>query len=255
MIAVIILSAVSLFLLLLSVGTVGAGERGVHTRFSAVTGRIVGPGLYFKLPLVENVHTIDVRTQKDQVDAEAASKDLQDIHSTVAVNFHVDTNKVNELYQNIGLDYKSRVIDPAVQETVKAVTANYTAEELITKREDARTSVQTLLTQKLAGLGIVVDGFNIVNFDFSPSFNTAIEAKVTAEQNALAAKNKLAQVQYEAQQAVAEAQGKADAIKVEASAIVGNPLVIQLRYIEKWNGVLPGTVAGESANILLPIGK
>lgn len=240
-----IILVIVLVLLFSSFGTISAGEKGIKTRFGAVTGKIYDAGLYFKLPFVEKVVPMNVQTQKEQTNASAASSDLQNVSATIAVNYSVDPTQVAHIYQTIGVDFKERVIDPAIQENVKAVTANFTAEELVTKREDVRDQIQTKLTEKLKTFGIDVEAFSIVNFDFSKSFNDAIEAKVTAEQNALAAKNKLDQVKYEAQQAVEEATGKAKALSIEGQALQSNPQVLQIRAIEKWNGVLP-TVTGSS---------
>lgn len=231
-----------------SFGTVGAGERGVKTRFSGVTGTVLQPGLYFKLPLVEGVEKMNVQIQKEAADLNAASKDLQTVTSKVALNYHLDPSKVVSVYRDVGYDYNIRLIDPALQESLKSSTAKFTAEELIQKREEARQNVKDLLVEKLAPHGIVVDEFNMVNFSFSPSFETAIEAKVTTEQNALAAKNKLDQVRYEADQRVAAADGEAKAIAIQAAAIQnqGGAAYIQLKGLEvqseaikKWNGILP----------------
>lgn len=225
-------------------GSIKQGQVGIKTRFSAVTGSVLQPGLYIKLPFIESVKKMDVQTQKEQVEATAASKDLQNVTTTIALNYSIDQSKVVELYSNIGLSYKERIIDPFIQESVKATTANFTAEELITKREVVSDEIKTHLSERLASLGINTQGLSIVDFKFSESFNTAIEAKVTAEQNALAAKNKLAQVQYEAQQAVEEAKGKAQALTIESAAINSNPQILQLRAIEKWDGVLPTVTGG-----------
>lgn len=220
-------------------GTVGAGERGVLLRFSAVTGKVYGEGLYFRLPFIERVIKMDIKIQKEQVEASAASKDLQTVHSNVALNFHINPERVASIYQEVGLDYKQRLIDPALQEAVKASTAKFTAEELITRREMVKDDIKVLLQQKLEPRGILVDEFNIVDFGFSNAFNNAIEAKVTAEQQALAAKNKLEQIKFEAEQRVAEARGKAEAIRVESEALRSNPQILELRALEKWDGVLP----------------
>jgi regulator of protease activity HflC (stomatin/prohibitin superfamily) len=224
-------------------GTVGAGERGVQLQFNAVTGKVFGEGLYLRMPFVQKVKIVDVKIQKEQVDADAASKDLQIVKSTVALNFHLNPEQVSTIYKEVGILYKERLIDPAIQESVKASTSKFTAEELITKREFVREEVKTLLKNKMSPLGIVVDEFNIVNFDFSRVFNEAIEAKVTAEQNAFAARNKLEQIKYEAQQRVEEAKGKAEAITIESKALMNNPQVLELRALEKWNGVLPQVVS------------
>lgn len=225
-------------------GTVGAGERGIRLRFGAVDGTAIGEGLYFRVPFIEAVKKMDVKVQKYEVDAGAASKDLQTVSSKVALNFHISPESVTTVYKNIGMDYQSRIIVPAVQESVKAATARFTAEELITKREEVREAIKLILKSKLNDEGMIIDEFNIVDFDFSESFNQAIEAKVTAEQNALASKNKLEQIKYEAQQAVESAKGRAEAQKIEGQALQNNPQVLELRAIEKWNGQLPTYMTG-----------
>jgi len=225
-------------------GTIAAGERGVHLRFTAVTGRTFGPGLYFRIPLIESVQPMDIKIQKEEMKSDAASKDLQTVHIVVALNYHLDPEKAAKIYQEVGLQYKERIIDPAMQEAVKASTAKFTAEELITKRELVREDIKTQLRARLQERDLIVDEFNIVNFDFSRVFNEAIEAKVTAEQQALAAKNKLEQIKFEAEQRVAEARGKAEAITIESNALRSNPQILELRALEKWNGILPQVTSG-----------
>lgn len=229
-----------LVLLFTSFGTVSVGNRGIKTRFGAVVSTIE-PGFYVKMPFIEHVESMDVQTQKEQTNAASASKDLQTVSTTVAVNYNIDPSKVAELFTNIGTDFGSKIIDPSIQEVVKAVTAKYTAEELITKRANVTDEIKTLLTDKLSSRDITVSGVSIVNFDFSKSFNDAIELKVTAEQNALAAKNKLDQVQYEADQRVAQAKGEAEAIKIQAQAInsQGGADYVQLQAIKAWKGEVP----------------
>lgn len=233
-------------------GTIAAGERGVQLRFTAVTGKVFGEGLYFRIPLIETVQTMDIKIQKEEARSDAASKDLQTVHSVVALNFHIDPQKVANIYQDVGLGYKDRIIDPALQEAVKASTARFTAEELITKREMVREDIKAQLKLRLQERGILVDEFNIVNFEFSKVFNDAIEAKVTAEQQALAAKNKLEQIKFEADQKVAEARGKAEAITIESNALKSNPAILQLRALEKWNGILPSVTSGGVPFINIP---
>jgi len=223
-------------------GTVGAGERGIVLNWGAVQGKVLGEGLYVRIPVMQHVVLMDVKIQKEEVTATAASKDLQTVNSKVALNYHIEPDKVSDIYQNIGIDYNYRLIDPALQESVKASTANYTAEELVTKREQVRDEIKQRLVEKLNPRGIIVDDFNIVDFEFSQSFNEAIELKVTAEQSALAAKNKLEQIKFEADQQVAEAQGKAEALRIEASALQNNPQILQLRALEKWDGKMPAVM-------------
>jgi regulator of protease activity HflC (stomatin/prohibitin superfamily) len=231
--------------LMASFGTVGAGERGVRLRFSAVTGSVLDEGLYFQIPFVERVVTMSVQIEKNEASADAASKDLQSVSTTVAVNYHLDPNRVDSVYQEFRDDYQVRIIEPSIQEAVKSAIALYTAEELITKRTDVREAIKTNVKAKIEPNGIILDELNIVNFSFSKSFNIAIEKKVTAEQEAFAAQNKLEQVKFEAQQQIEEAKGKAEAIRIEAEALKQSPAVLELRALEKWDGVLP-KVTGEN---------
>ena len=185
---------------------VGPGERGIVLTFGAVQKTVFSEGLHFRIPLVQKIVKVDVRVHKSQTDAESVSKDLQDTHSTIAVNYHIIPDQASWVYQNIGLQYKERIIDPAVQEVVKAITAKYTAVELITQRERVRSEIKELLKSRLIGYNINVDDFSIVNFKFSQQFTQAIENKQTAEQMALKASRDLDRVKIEAQQKIAAAQ-------------------------------------------------
>lgn len=242
--AIIWLVVLTVLLFQFPLGTVGAGERGVKLRFNAVTDTILSEGLYFRVPFVEKVKIVSVQVQKEQIEASAASKDLQTVSSEIALNYHINPERVAKVYQEVRNEVKERIIDPALQEAIKAGTAKYTAEELITKRELVKEDVKAHLRDRLDDIGVIVDEFNIVDFDFSPSFNAAIELKVTAEQNALAAKNLLEQKKYEAEQAIITAQGKAKALQVESDAIRSNRDVLELRAIEKWDGKLPQVTSG-----------
>jgi regulator of protease activity HflC (stomatin/prohibitin superfamily) len=242
----IIMSTIIFFFVLLPVlfgswSIVNAGERGVRVRFGAAIST-VGEGFNLKVPYIDKIVKMDVKVQKDEVEASAASKDLQTVSSKLAVNFNLSPDYALSIYKSVGIDYKSRLIDPALQESVKAATSKYTAEELITKREVVRDEIKTTLSEKMIPYGIIIDQVNIINFDFSESFNKAIEAKVTAEQDALAAKNKLEQSKYEAEQRIAQAKGEAEAIKIQAQAISsqGGADYVALKSIEKWDGKLPG---------------
>ena len=230
---------VLVILLYSALGTVPAGHRGVLLRLGRVTGEVKGEGLYTKIPFIDTVRIMDCRIQKEQVKTECSSKDLQTINAILALNFRVQPDRCQDVYQNIGMRSLETIVAPAMQEGVKAAIAQYTAEELVTKRETVRERMTELLGQRLAPLGIKTETLNIINLTFGAAFNQAIEAKVTAEQNALAAKNVLAQRQYEAQQLVATAKGKAEAMQIEAESLRTNPSILRLRALEKWNGQLP----------------
>lgn len=220
---------------------VPVGYRGVKIRLGNTTGEIYQQGMNFRIPIIEQAKEIEIRTQKESVKAISASKDLQSVEAEVALNFSLDQNKIVGLYQTVGEDFKERIIAPVLQEAIKAVTAKYTAEELITKRNQVSNDIRAMLTEKLSPRGIIAEDFNIVNFNFSNSFNEAIERKVTAEQNALASKNKLEQTKYEAEQRIATAKGEAEAIRIQSEAIQsqGGENYVQLQAIKQWNGVLP----------------
>ncbi|MCG3112982.1 MAG: prohibitin family protein [Candidatus Manganitrophus sp. SB1] len=242
----IIIGGIVLFLLIVlfsSFQVVGAGQRGVvFSKLSGIRDVTLGEGLHFKIPFIEDVVLIDVRVHKSQTAAPAASKDLQNVSSTIAVNFHIDPSSAQKVYQEIGLSYKERVIDPAVQEAVKAVTAHFTAEELITRRGEVKDAIKANLTERLVQFNILVDEFSIVDFSFSEEFNRAIEAKQTAEQSALKAKRDLDRIRIEAEQRVTQARAEADGQRLQRETLT--PILLQLRAIEKWDGKLPQVSGG-----------
>jgi regulator of protease activity HflC (stomatin/prohibitin superfamily) len=246
---VIFLGAITLFS---SFAIITAGKRGVVLNFGAVSNRIMEEGFNFKIPYFQTVKKLDITIQKEEVMATAASKDLQTVSTKIALNYHISANQVNILWQSVRGEYKSVIIDPAIQEAIKASTAKYTAEELITKRSEVKDVVKLLLSERLAREFIIVDELSIVDFDFSKSFNDAIEAKVTAEQSALAAKNKLEQVKFEAEQRITQAKGEAEAIRIQAQAIQnqGGAAYVNLKAIEKWDGKTPIYMLGESIPFL-----
>ncbi len=223
---------------------VGAGERGIVQNFGAVQDVVLGEGIHFKIPIVQTVTLIDVKIQKTMTDAASSSSDLQDVDLSVALNYHIIPDKANLVYQTIGVEFKERIIDPAIQEVMKAVSARYTAEELITKRPAVSTEMQEALTFRLLASNISVDAFSIISFSFSQTFTDAIEAKQTAEQNALKAKRDLDRIKVEAEQTIAAATAEAEALRLQKMNI--SPDLIELRKIdanlkaiEKWNGILP----------------
>lgn len=223
---------------------VNAGERAVLVTLGNPSDALISEGIHFKMPMFQSAIIFDIKTQKDEVEASSASKDLQTVNTKIAVNYHLESSSAPRIYREVGRDYVNRILSPAIQESTKASTALYTAEELITKREQVREAIKQLLKEKMAPRGIVIEDVLITNFDFSESFNAAIEAKVTAEQNALAAKNKLEQVKYEAEQAIEAARGRAEALQIEGDALRSNPQITTLRAVEKWNGIMPNVVGG-----------
>jgi prohibitin 2 len=228
---------------------IGAGERGIVLNFGAVQQNVMGEGLHFRIPIMQKVVPMDVKVQKATTDAAAASSDLQDVSSTVAINYHIIPDKAHVVYQSIGIHFKERIIDPAVQEVVKAVTAKYTAEELITKRPAVSDAMKVTLTERLMLHNIAVDAFSIVGFSFSKIFMEAIESKQTAEQLALKAKRDLDRIKIEAEQKITAAQAEAESLRLQRANISLDLIELRkveanLRAIDKWNGILPQVTGG-----------
>jgi prohibitin 2 len=237
------LALIVIVVLLFTFFIVPAGSVGVVTRFGAVN-RVAYPGMGMKIPLVEWVVRMDVRTQKDEVATSAASRDLLVVTSTIAVNYHLDGQYAVDVYQNIGRRYTDIVIAPAIQNVFKATTAKFTAEQLITNREAVRIQAEEELAKQLAPYHVIVENFNIVNFDFSPEFNAAIEAKQVAQQQVETSKQRLAQAQVDAQTALAQAKGQADAQAMLQSSGALTEAYLRYLALTKWNGILPTVVGG-----------
>jgi len=194
---------------------VPSGNRGILLRFGKVEG-IKSEGLNMRAPFIESVELMSVRTQLYESDATAASKDLQDVTAKIAINYRVEPSKVGYIYQTIGMRYIDVIAHPAIQETVKEITARFNAEDMILKRAEVKDAIVNALTTRLSQRDIITESINITNFEFSSEFTRAIEDKVVAQQNALQAQNKLEQVKVEAQQAKARAEGEANAAIAKA---------------------------------------
>ena len=249
-IALIIGVSLLFFMILKPWVQIGAGERGVVLNFGAVKQDVLGEGLHFRVPIMQRVVPMDVKVQKATTDATASSSNLQEVSSTVAINFHIIPDKANIVYQTIGIEFKERIIDPAVQEVVKAVSARYSAEDLITKRSAVSDAMKSTLTERLLVHNIAVDALSIVGFSFSKIYMDAIESKQTAEQLAMKAQRDLERIKIEGEQKITSAKAEAEALRLQRENI--SPDLIELRKIEanleaikKWNGILP-SVTGES---------
>jgi len=197
-----------LFFIFGSFVSVPAGFRGVLLRFEKVEG-ILNEGLNIKIPLIDKAKMMSVQTQLYKEDASAASKDLQDVKTTVAINYKVEPQYLVEIYRTLGVDYIERIAAPAVQETVKEIAARYNAEDMILRRASVKDDITKSLSSRLQERGITTEAVNITNFEFSVEFTKAIESKVSALQAVLEAQNKLERVKVEAQQAQAQAEGEA----------------------------------------------
>ena len=256
--AAIVTFAVIIIILSESVVIVQAGHRGVVLYLGAVENRVLGEGVHFVIPFAEQVIPLEVRTLKYQAEATAASNDLQQVQTVIALNYHLNPADVNKVYQQLGPDYADRVIAPTIQESVKASVAKYNAEELITKRAIVKDVIANTIRNSLSAKDIVVETIFITDFKFSDAFSNQVEDKVVAFQKYLTELNNLRGIQVVANQTVVQAQaqakaniakasGESQAIKIITSQLRQDPQYLQWQAINRWNGQLPFSLGGQGA--------
>nr|WP_169338214.1 prohibitin family protein [Paenibacillus sanguinis] len=225
------------------------GHVGLYKTFGKLNSNILTPGMHLRIPFIQTVIQVNTQVTKTETDTTASSKDLQPVSTHVSVNYSVNKESAYNLMNNIGGNYDSVIINPAVQEIVKEVTARYQAEDLIAKRDVVAGEISEHLTARLAKYDLIVNEINIVNFKFSEAFNQSIEAKQVAQQQALKASNDLKRIEIEAKQKIAQAQAEAESLKLKKQEVT--PELVQLKQIEvqekaleKWDGKLPQVTGG-----------
>ena len=254
---------------------VPSGYRGVLMTFGKVEDKVLQEGLNYKVPFSQTVVLMNVQIQKAESTEATVTRDLQEVATTVAVNFRLNPSRVNEIYKDLREDYVARVIKPNIEESLKAVTADFRAEELVTKRAEVKATFDDILVERLGVFNIDVISVSLTDFQFSASFSQAIEAKVIAEQMALQAKNTLEQIRYEAQQqiiqaeaaknaTIARAEGDAFAQIIQANATAKAIKLIteqmtaeysQYLWLQQWNGELPVVYSGDGQGLILDISQ
>ncbi|AIQ26093.1 MULTISPECIES: prohibitin family protein [Paenibacillus] len=249
-----IVSGVAAVLIVLLIGansfvSVEYGHVGLYKTFGKLNDNTLSPGIHFKVPFIQTVIQVNTQVTKAETDTSASSKDLQPVSTHVAVNYSVNKASAFNLMNNIGGNFDNVIINPAIQEIVKEVTAKYPAEDLITRRDVVSSEISEHLTARLAKYDLIVNDINIVNFKFSEAFNQSIEAKQVAQQQALKAENDLRRIEIEAKQKIAQAQAEAESLRLKKQEVT--PELVQLKQIEvqekaleKWNGVLPSVTGG-----------
>jgi prohibitin 2 len=249
-----------------SVVTVQAGYRGVVLYLGAAEDRVLGGGVHIITPFAEQVIQMEVRTQKFEAEASAASKDLQEVRTVIALNYRIDPQQANKIYQLLGVTYQDRVISPTIQESVKASVAKFNAEELVTKRENAKDVIAQAMRTTLAANNIDVQNIFITDFQFSQSFASQIEQKVVAFQKFLSEQNNLraarvianqnvVQAEAAARANVAKADGEAQAIHIITQQLRSSPEYLRWQAINRWNGQLPYSLGSGRGIAFLPITK
>ena len=236
---IIIISAIVILVILFfaTFRTINSGEVGIKVRFGKVIKTHMNEGVNFKIPIIESIVKMNVRVQKIEVDTNSASKDLQDVNMKLAVNYRIEKDKAVSLYKNVGTGYERVVLEPAIQESIKAITSKYTAEELITNRSEVSDKCMEELSGKVKKYGLSISDFNITDFNFSEEFNKAIEEKQVAEQKVLTAKQELEKEKIEAEKKVVKAEAEKRANELKSGSLSDN--IIREKFIEKWNGEMP----------------
>ena len=225
---------------------VGPGERGIKIRLGEVQPESYGEGLHFICPFIQKFKTMDVKTQKNTLTTAVYTKDIQQARITYVINFNVQPDNVNKLFQEVGLDYIGKILTPVVEGTIKDIIGKWNAQDLIANREKATGDILFKLQNQLADNYINVTDFQMTEINYSDVFERAIESKVTAEQEALKAKNKTVQVEEEAKQKVIAAQAEAKSMAIRAQALSQNKSLVQYEAVQKWDGKMPQYMLGNS---------
>jgi len=248
-----------------------SGTRGVLLTWGKVEDKVLQEGLNFKIPFTQTVVLMNTQIQKAESTEATATADLQEVSTTVAVNYRLNPMRVNLIYTDLRQDYVNRVIKPNIEESIKATTAEYRAEELVTQRADVKTTLDEILTERLAIFNIDVVSVSLTDFQFSSSFSAAIDAKVTAEQQALVSKNELEKIRYEAQQQIIQAEaaknatirraeGDAFAVIIEANATAQAIEIITQQmtdeyanylWLQQWDGKLPAVMTKDEQGLII----
>ncbi len=236
-IIVITICVILLILFCSSFRTIKSGEVGIRVRFGKVINKELREGVNFKMPLIEKIVKMDVRVQKIEVKTISSSKDLQEVEMDLAVNYKVESDKAFKLYKTVGIGYRNIILEPAIQESIKAVTSKYTAEELITNRSEVSDKCMEVINKKIMKYGLTVSDFNITSFRFSEEFSKAIEEKQVAEQKVLTAKQELEKAKVEAEKKIVAAEAEKTANDLKMQSLTDN--IVKEKMIEKWNGELP----------------
>ena len=258
----VLLAIIVIFLIITffnSFKTIPTGFVGVKTRFRQVQDTMLNEGLNLKIPFIEKIVLMDCRTQKTEYTMEASSKDLQKISNyKIAINYNITKDTANQLYKSVGVDYKNIIVEPAIQSVMKDSVANFTAEELITKRSEVAQFALDKLTEKFQNSGITLTGLDILDLSFSEEFDTAVEQKQIVEQETQKAQYELEKARVENQKKIENAQADAEVMAAQNAQITDNYLRLkeienQKAMIEKWNGQLPTTMTGSDVSSIFNV--
>lgn len=252
---IILIATIAVIIILNSLTTVGTGYVGIKTRFGKVQNDVIQEGLNVKVPFIEKIVKMDCRVKKVENESEGSTKDMQDVKINIALNYNVKKDTANNLYKNVGKKYEDVIISPAIIESVKSTIAQYTAEELVTKRSEISNKIQETLTERIENQGIQVDEFSILNIDFSEEYDKAIEQKAVKQQEVSTAQAELEKQKIQNEKEISEAEKDAKVMELQNQQITDKTLKlkeleVQQQLIQKWNGQLPTTTLGDNIPML-----
>ncbi|MEE3348623.1 MAG: prohibitin family protein [Candidatus Gastranaerophilaceae bacterium] len=228
------------------IAIVGVGERGVKVTLGKVSPVSFTEGVHFVTPFISKIKNMDVKTQKNFMDTEVYTKDIQQARISYVINYNLQPQNAHKMYREVGVAYKDTILMPVVEGTIKDVIGKWNAQDLVANREAAATDIIGKLQKQLESKYINVTGFQITEIKYSDVFERSIESKVTAEQEALKAKNRTVQIQEEAKQKIISAEAEARSMKIRADALAQNKSLVQYEAVQKWNGVMPTYMLGNS---------
>ncbi len=244
---VLVVTLIVMFLLIFNpIAIVGVGERGVKVTLGQVSPKSYTEGVHFVTPFISKIKNMDVKTQKMYVDTEVYTKDIQQARISYVINYNLQPQNAYKMYREVGLDYTNTILMPVVEGTIKDVIGKWNAQDLVANRESATSDIIAKLQRQLESKYINVTGFQITEINYSKVFEQAIESKVTAEQEALKAKNRTVQIQEEAKQKIISAEAEARSMKIRSDALAKNKSLVQYEAVQKWNGVLPTYMMGNA---------
>lgn len=260
---IIIIGVIAALVLIILAGcfsSIPTGCVGIKTRFGKAQEGVMQEGLNFKLPFIEKIVQIDCRTKKIETISEASTKDLQTVNTSIAVNYNVNKDDANKLYREVGKEYETIIISPAILESIKSTMAQYTAEELITKRSEVSAKIQTTLNGKISGRGFKITEFNVTNINFSNEYNKAIETKAVKQQEVVSAQAELEKQEILNKKEISIAEKDAKVMELQNSQVTDKTLELKKlevmqQYIDKWNGIMPQTMVGDDANPIINLNK
>lgn len=258
-IIITIVLVLGLVMFFASTTIVPTGHIGVVTLYSKVQDKYLDAGFHMVKPFVEDVHDIDIRTQKYQGTVEGSAKDLQIVNITMSINYQIRAEKASKLYAEVGANYNDVILNPALQSSLKAAIAKFTAEEMITKRSEVANAITEELNTRLEEY-FMISAVNLENIGFTDEFNKAVEAKTTNQQKAEAEKAQLEIIKVQNEQKINTAEAEAKVRELQSQSVTEQSLEqlrleIQRELVQKWNGQFPQTMLGDNPNMLFNLGN